>query len=90
MSGVLADVEALVATVVIGKVDIGGAMPVRARKVVLRASSLLNSVEASGGVVVLLLPERATWHRETIDCCLEVNVDQRYLTLKLCDPRSNV
>lgn len=48
-------VEDLVVTVEIGMVDIGGVMPERARKVVHRASSLLNSVEGSGGVVALRL-----------------------------------
>lgn len=77
MSDVRADVEDLEATVATGKVDIGGAMPARARKVVLRASSLLNSVEASGGAVVLLLPEQETRHWETIDRCHGAIVDQR-------------
>ena len=55
MRDVPVDVEDLVAIVEIGMVDIGGVTLARARKAVLRASSLLSSVGASGGVVVLHL-----------------------------------
>jgi len=81
-----ADVEDLVATVEIGMADIGGVTPARARKAVLRASSLPSSVEASGGAVVLrLLRCGALKNDPTVGCRAVISY-----RLRLGDTRGSV